>query len=208
MSVFFTSDQHFGHSNIINLAKRPFNDIDHHNKSLINNWNSVVRPGDIVFTLGDFIFLQRDNYANQCKIVDEIFSQLNGTIHWILGNHDPKIKNIYDPNTSSQQIMDYIYNKKYCQSISHYKEIYIDDSDIEYTPQNKGRQCIILSHYPYITWNKSRYGSWMLYGHVHNHLPDNPDLLSLDVGVDCHNYTPISYEQVKELMSKKNFTPK
>jgi calcineurin-like phosphoesterase family protein len=38
-------------------------------------------------------------------------------------------------------------------------------------------------------------------------LPDDEMALSFDVGVDCHNFYPVSYEEVKELMKKKKWTP-
>jgi len=56
-------------------------------------------------------------------------------------------------------------------------------------------------------WNKSHHGALNLYGHSHGSLPDDPHALAIDVGVDCHNFTPISFEQVKKIMSKKTFKP-
>jgi calcineurin-like phosphoesterase family protein len=56
-------------------------------------------------------------------------------------------------------------------------------------------------------WNKHGYGSWMLYGHSHGTLPDDPHALSIDVGMDCHDFVPISYEEIKDIMSKKDWSP-
>ena len=53
-SIWFTSDTHFSHCNIIKYCNRPFKDVDEMNKILIQNWNNVVRPDDIVWHLGDF----------------------------------------------------------------------------------------------------------------------------------------------------------
>ena len=53
-NIFFTSDSHFGHENIIRFCKRPFNSVREMNEELIHRWNSKVRPNDIVFHLGDF----------------------------------------------------------------------------------------------------------------------------------------------------------
>lgn len=54
--VFFTSDTHFNHTNIIRFCNRPFKDVAHMNETIIANWNSVVGPDDIIFHLGDFLF--------------------------------------------------------------------------------------------------------------------------------------------------------
>ena len=53
-------------------------------------------------------------------------------------------------------------------------------------------------------WNKSGHGRWQLFGHSHGNLPDDPKSLSIDVGVDCHGYHPISFEKVRSLMAKKD----
>lgn len=85
MTTFLTSDLHFGHRNIIHIGKgRPFTTIEEHDKALIDNWNSVVTPGDLVYILGDFSIETN---------VDEIrkpLSKLNGQKILILGNHDRK----------------------------------------------------------------------------------------------------------------------
>ena len=54
--VFFTSDTHFGHENILKFCNRPFSSIEDHDLALINNWNSVIGNDDTVFHLGDFCF--------------------------------------------------------------------------------------------------------------------------------------------------------
>ena len=40
--IAFTSDQHYGHKNILRLCNRPFDNIYHHNEALIANHNSIV----------------------------------------------------------------------------------------------------------------------------------------------------------------------
>jgi calcineurin-like phosphoesterase family protein len=55
-------------------------------------------------------------------------------------------------------------------------------------------------------WNKSHYGSIMLHGHSHGSLPGTNQ--SLDVGVDCWDYTPVTLEQIKRrLKSLPPFSP-
>lgn len=58
--VFFTSDTHFGHSNIIKYCNRPFKDKDEMNETLISNWNKVVPEDGIVIHCGDFAFAGGD----------------------------------------------------------------------------------------------------------------------------------------------------
>lgn len=83
--VFFTSDTHFNHSNIIRFCNRPFHNVEEMNETIIRNWNSVVAPDDIVFHLGNFCL---GGAAEWTKILE----RLNGRIYLILGNHD--LKNI------------------------------------------------------------------------------------------------------------------
>ena len=72
---------------------------------------------------------------------------------------------------------------------------------------NVNGQKIFLSHYAHRVWAKSHKSVWHLYGHSHGSLPDDPNSMSFDVGVDCHGYKPVSFDRVKELMSKKTFKP-
>lgn len=81
--VWFTSDTHFGHENIIRFCNRPFDNVDEMNEALIKNWNSVVKPDDTVFHLGDFAF-------GGSTIWNSILDVLNGNIILIKGNHDRK----------------------------------------------------------------------------------------------------------------------
>lgn len=80
---FFVGDTHFGHAGIIEMAARPFRDITEHDRTLIEHWNSVVKPTDTVWHLGDFAFdkLPIDNVAT-------IFRRLNGVRRLVIGNHD------------------------------------------------------------------------------------------------------------------------
>lgn len=57
------------------------------------------------------------------------------------------------------------------------------------------KQHIVLCHYPLRTWNRSHHGSWHLHGHSHGSLPAE-GLKRLDVGVDAHNYQPLTIAQV------------
>jgi calcineurin-like phosphoesterase family protein len=82
MTVFFTSDTHFGHAAIIRHQKRPFASIDAMDTALIMRWNACVRPADTVYHLGDFC------YRSGTKTAVDYMARLSGTIHLIRGNHD------------------------------------------------------------------------------------------------------------------------
>jgi len=164
-NIYFTSDTHFGHRNVIKFDGRPFETIEEHDAQLVLNWNSVVKPTDIVYHLGDFA-LCNDNKA------EEIMGQLQGQVNYILGNHDGRklVKRL----------------EKYFNVIGSYYEITIDN------------QLIIMCHYAFGVWKKSHKGSWNLHGHSHGSYPARGK--QLDVGINCHNYFPISFESIKKHM--------
>jgi calcineurin-like phosphoesterase family protein len=76
--MWFTSDTHFGHSNIITLSARPFSSIEEMNEGLISRWNECVKTSDVVYHLGDFSFRPASQFRRK----------LNGRICLIRGNHD------------------------------------------------------------------------------------------------------------------------
>jgi calcineurin-like phosphoesterase family protein len=80
--LWFTSDQHFGHANIIEYAHRPFAGVREMTSAIIERWNAVVQPGDHVYTLGDFGF----------KFLEEALKQLRGQIHLVVGSHDSEAR--------------------------------------------------------------------------------------------------------------------
>lgn len=87
MKMFVTSDQHFWHSNILNfesggdLIRPGFQNGEHMNDYMVEQWNSVVGPNDKVYQLGDFTMLT-SSWAL------DIRWRLNGEIVLIKGNHD------------------------------------------------------------------------------------------------------------------------
>lgn len=78
---FYISDWHYGHANAIAFDNRPFKDVEEMNTALIANWNSVVSPGDIVYSLGDMFWCKQEEAIS-------VLSQINGQIFLVRGNHD------------------------------------------------------------------------------------------------------------------------
>lgn len=85
MALFFTSDLHFGHANIIKYCDRPFGSVEDMDAALIKNWNHGVSQDDIVYILGDMFFCQDKRAA-------EILGALRGRKKLILGNHDKLLR--------------------------------------------------------------------------------------------------------------------
>lgn len=77
MTIWVTSDTHFGHANIIKFCNRPYTNVNDMNDSIIHLWNSYIKPEDTVYHLGDFSFKGKG-----------YFEKLNGNKHLIIGNHD------------------------------------------------------------------------------------------------------------------------
>ena len=85
-NIFFTADMHFGHENMISFVDyngqkiRPFNTCQECDELMIENWNSMVRPQDKIYVLGDVCFNK--------NLGDKIMPRLNGKKCLIRGNHD------------------------------------------------------------------------------------------------------------------------
>lgn len=81
LPIFFTSDLHFSHKNIIKHANRPFSDVQEMNEAIVKNWNQKVPKSATVFVLGDFSL---GDPLTSIKLI----RQLNGLKHLVVGNHD------------------------------------------------------------------------------------------------------------------------
>ncbi len=178
-NIFFTSDHHFGHENIIKFCNRPFANAREMDQVMIERWNEKVKPQDTVYHIGDFGITYKEN-------LETILNQLHGKICLIAGNHE---------NAAKQ-------NKKRFEWIKDYYELKVKDPDC-----SNGVQRILLFHYAMRTWRGAYRGNWHLYGHSHGTLPDLENQLCFDVGVDCHDFYPLSYEEVKAIMATKNWVP-
>lgn len=88
-SIHFTSDWHVGHANSIKFDDRPFKDLDHMHRVLVNNYNSQVPEDGICYFLGDIGLASSET-------LKKIIAELNGTKILILGNHDKGHNAMYD----------------------------------------------------------------------------------------------------------------
>lgn len=177
VNLFFTSDTHFWHSNIIKYCNRPFMDVEEMNEEIIKRWNNKIEKDDLVFHLGDFAFCGPSQYKT-------LLERLNGKITLVLGNHDwrnikegymSKFNGIYQQlriKVDDQRI--YLNHFPFLCYEGSYRGVWQLFGHVHSGPYNNGGGL------------------------------DDPRLKMLlpgqyDVGVDNNNFTPISY---KELCTK------
>ena len=177
--VFFTSDTHFTHANIIRFCSRPFKNVEEMDETMIANWNRVVSENDIVFHLGDFCMGGSSKWTN-------VLNRLNGKIYLIIGNHDMKnLKQSCSDRFEKVAMQMYIEVDKQKIYLNHcpflcYGGAYRDTWQL----------------FGHVHTNKNNTGI------------DAPRLKMLfptqyDVGVDNNNFTPVSFEQVKAIIQKQ-----
>lgn len=170
--IWFTSDTHYWHKAIIGYCNRPYHSVEEMNTGMIQKWNARVSPDDEVWHLGDFAFCGIPKAA-------EIIEQLNGHKHLVVGNHDSGRK--LGPLFETAQDYKLLKIHMHCQN---------DEGEI-----NQYHQPVVLSHFPFLSWDLMRHGSWHLHGHCHGTLPETA-ALRMDVGVDTHGMYPWSVDEI------------
>ena len=105
----FSSDTHFSHKNIMKYCRRPFATVEEMDKTILNNLEDCVKPGDTLYFLGDLTFK-----IESAKIFFDLMKGVE--IHFIIGNHDKK------------QVLKYA--RDHSASCLHMKDIKIEDQNI------------------------------------------------------------------------------
>jgi calcineurin-like phosphoesterase family protein len=191
-NLFFTSDTHYGHSNICRATTnwkdaddvtRDFKSLEMMNSMLVDNINQHVGQDDILIHLGDWSFggfekIEEFRKRIVCK-----------NIHLILGNHDHHIMN----NRENVQSL--------FSSVNQYMHL-----DLR-VPKNKNeieRYTFVCFHYPIASWNGMNDKVFHLHGHCH--LPPQHRIAqgrAMDVGVDGNSLEPISFREVISLLKER-----
>jgi calcineurin-like phosphoesterase family protein len=176
-NLWFTSDYHIYHENILTLGKgRPFSSTEEMHAAIADRHNAVVRPGDIVYNLGDFALKIQWEEAYRFR------QRLVGNQYFIEGNHDSVAR----------------------EMVRNHPDCFVWYRHLEtIRPKIDGIPPITMCHYAMRTWPGSHKGNWQLYGHSHNMLKEEPNWLSFDVGVDCWDFSPVSIEEVRKKMKSK-----
>jgi calcineurin-like phosphoesterase family protein len=174
MNVFFCSDHHFYHENIIKFLRddgtplRTFNGINHMHEHIIAQHNSVVKPDDKVYFLGDVAMAKN---LEALKILE----RLNGTKILVRGNHDECKLSQY------AQFFDDV------RGVCHRYGVVMTHVPIH--PDSLDR------------WGTNIHGH-LHYKRVL--LPNgHPDPRYINVSMEClDNYTPVSLEEIQKRIAK------
>lgn len=182
--IFFISDLHYFHTNIIKYCNRPFASAEEMNESLINNWNSAIEKDDIVFDLGDFCWGGSGAWHS-------IMPRLNGHHILILGNHDRQ-----NYRQGYEQYFDFV-------TMQLFIEVDKQGIYLNHIPFLTWDGCC----------NRNN-TIWNLHGHVHLTKERDEQVFKsvgmdleimkkysrpaqYDVGVDLNNFKPIPFEEIK-----------
>lgn len=176
--IYFTSDLHFCHDREFMFNPRGFDSIDDHDKTIINNWNAVVKDDDQVYVLGDLML--NDNEKGIALI-----RQLKGKIHIVLGNHDTD--NRVALFKAAANVVEIVYAtiikyKGYVFYLSHYPTI---TGDMEHP-------------------RRAQHLLYNLYGHTHQKTNFFNDVFFMyHVGIDSHANRLVSIDQIIEDCNKQ-----
>jgi calcineurin-like phosphoesterase family protein len=180
--IWFTADSHFSHVNILKYCDRPFRDVAEMDRAMVERWNAVVRPDDTVYHLGDFTL------GGWYDITRPLLDELNGHIKIVPGGHDWR----WLPDADGRL------------------EVLPPLMTLEFDVGEKYPLVVVLCHYPMLSWDRSHYGSIHLHGHSHGTIPDSRSSdvkmppgqrrgFRLDVGVDCHHFSPVNLAEILEM---------
>lgn len=186
MNIWFTSDTHYHHKNIVRGTTvwgetqevRNFDTLEEHDEALVANFNSVVKENDILYHLGDWSFGGHE----QIKVFRDRLKVK--TIHLIKGNHD---QNIFKKGSP------------YAGCFNSLNDVLQFSLKIDSQLSGKyGKQQFFLSHYSHQVWDQSHHGTIHLFGHSHGTLKGIGR--SMDVGVDTNNLYPYHLDEILSYM--------
>ena len=182
--IWFGSDHHFGHKNIIPYCNRPFESTEEMDEILIQNHNELVKPNDIFYQLGD---LALGSFEDSIKKA----ARLQGMKLLVPGNHD----RVWSTEKESrQERFRPMYEEAGFDILS---EQFVVDLDLA------GEVAVLLSHLPSEgdSQKEERYsemrpetGLPILCGHVHDEWTTKGR--NFNVGVDVHDFRPVHFDEV------------
>lgn len=155
---------------------------------LVKRWNLCVGLEDTIYHLGDFTL------GNE-QVAGQYFSQLNGDIR--------VLANIWHHDRRWLPILDEYRGSPWFHSASGIPVSILQPLVVLEFPEygdGKYSKALVLCHYPLATWDRSHFGSYHLHGHSHGKHQGSG--LSLDVGVDSNQFSPVSIDDVVRRMQE------
>lgn len=186
--IYFSSDAHYFHKNVIRYCNRPFDDVIEMNEAMINHWNTTVLPDDLVYFLGDFGFCTDAN-------IKKITARLMGRKILVLGNHDKGIKKIWE-RTGNTLGWDEIHHQLKIQ-VGH-REVIL--SHYPYPPTAEEMKGIDLYQIRFMDRRAKDEGNWLFHGHIHE--KGIVKRRMINVGVDVWGFKPVSIDKLVEIMDE------
>jgi calcineurin-like phosphoesterase family protein len=184
-NTWFTSDTHFGHARIIELCNRPFKDVNHMNEIMIERWNNVVKPNDVVYHMGDVALGKIDESL-------PLVGRLNGHKFLVPGNHD----RIFSGESE----------KKRERFFPEYMKVFQGILPESYSKWIDGPYIVAMSHFPYQgdSQENDRHvdkrpvdnGLPLIHGHIHE--KRRIDGRMFNVGVDVNDFRPVHIDTIRE----------
>lgn len=179
--IWVTSDTHFRHANILKftdsttgaLVRPQFADVDAMDEHMIEQWNSVVKKGDIVYHLGDVVIGDKEWFKKN-------WPRLNGSKRLIVGNHDD-IKFLASGGFFAKVSMWRMF-PEFGLMLSH---VPLHEKSLYRYPSKDGGDCELTEPVPLLN----------VHGHIHqNPSPAGPYRC---VCVEQTNYTPVNIEELR-----------
>lgn len=177
--IYFTSDSHLFHENIIKYCDRPFDNIDTMNDLIITNLHETLTNKDILFHLGDLTLGGSKNKPTVSKWI----KQLPCEKHFIMGNHDRFSKKFYKEECGFKTVQYYICTARF--SMTHRPEHFLREEFIN-------NKILLHGH----THFKNQ-------GILFESLIELRDKNIYDVGVDANNFKPVSLSEIKKFFKNK-----
>ena len=177
MTVFYTSDEHYGHRNIITYCNRPFRDTEEMTEELVRRHNAVVSANDLVYHLGDFALDER--------LVEPTLKRLTGKHRLIVGNHDRCHPCRGGFKKARQRYIGYGFE----DVLVRMSEPLFDAEHLPYAGSGDH-----VEKERYAEWRPKNRGRWLLHGHIHTLWKVRDRMIN--VGVDVWDYAPVTLDSL------------
>lgn len=167
MAIYVTSNMQLGRPNAMKTYNREFESVDKMNDHLILEWNKIVKTGDTVYHLG--------NFAWDPKTAQDSILRLNGTIKFIIAEHDEALKTLETKNMLRDGVS--IINQ--INTLDNLKAT--------------------ISYWPLLNWPNKSKGYWSIIGYPNKKYKSDPKTKTINVSTDLWGNKPQELERILEI---------